>query len=36
VFSRDYLQDMEAERLNAIANTLQDLSTRSAELRRYL
>jgi len=27
---------MEAEQLNAIANQLQDLSLRSAELRRYL
>lgn len=29
-------QTMEAERLNIIANTLQDLSTRSTDLRRYL
>jgi hypothetical protein len=27
---------MEAERLNAISNTLTDLDARSAELRRYL
>lgn len=27
---------MEAEQLNALSNQLQDLSTRSAELRRYL
>jgi hypothetical protein len=27
---------MEAEQLNAIANTLADLSTRTRELRRYL
>jgi len=27
---------MEAERLNAVANLLDDLDTRSAELRRYL
>jgi hypothetical protein len=27
---------MEAEQLNALANQLQDLSLRSAELRRYL
>jgi hypothetical protein len=27
---------MEADRLNALQNTLQDLATRSAELRRYL
>ncbi len=27
---------MEAEQLNAISNQLQDLSSRSAELRRYL
>jgi hypothetical protein len=27
---------MEAEQLNQIANTLADLSTRTAELRRYL
>jgi len=27
---------MEAEQLNALANTLADLSTRARELRRYL
>jgi hypothetical protein len=32
------LQDaiMEAERINAVANTLADLARRAAELRRYL
>jgi hypothetical protein len=28
--------DMEAEQLNAITNKLQDLRTRTVELRRYL
>jgi hypothetical protein len=27
---------MEAERVNAIANTLEDLANRASELRRYL
>lgn len=30
------IQVMEAEQLNAIANQLEDLATRAAELRRYL
>lgn len=30
------IRNMEAEQLNAIANKLADLETRSAELRRYL
>ena len=31
-----YNRGMEADRLNAIENSLRDLSARSAELRRYL
>ena len=30
------LHTMEAERINQIGNTLQDLAARTAELRRYL
>ena len=33
-FAKDFA--MEAEQLNALANTLADLSTRTRELRRYL
>jgi hypothetical protein len=32
----DKYKTMEAEQLNALSNQLQDLATRSAELRRYL
>ena len=33
---RQRISTMEAEQLNALANTLADLSTRTRELRRYL